>query len=198
MTTNQKGAVAELAIALAAVKLGVEVYRPLAEGGRSDLIFEVDGRLLRVQCKWASRRGEAVVVRCYSSRRNRAGLLRRIYAAGEIDAFAAYCPELDRCYFLPYELFEGRTEINLRLTPTPNNQQLKVNWASSYEFEATLSGDPGAIAQLGERRRGTPKVTGSNPVGSTHRARRRPPGATGTARIASTVPARPKSRLRRR
>jgi hypothetical protein len=165
MTTNQKGAVAELEIALAAVKLGIEAYRPVVEGGRYDLIFEVDERLLRVQCKWATCRGERVVVRCYSSRRNGDGLLRRIYMAGEIDAFAAYCPELDCCYFLPFGLFEGRTEINLRLTPTRNNQSLNVNWASSYEFGATLARQ-GAIAQLGERLHGMQEVTGSNPVGS--------------------------------
>jgi hypothetical protein len=36
MTTDQKGAVAEAAIALAAMKLGIDVYRPLGEGGRYD------------------------------------------------------------------------------------------------------------------------------------------------------------------
>src|SRR5262245_51830843 len=41
MTTDQKGAIAEAAIALAAMKLGVDVYRPLGEGGRYDLILDV-------------------------------------------------------------------------------------------------------------------------------------------------------------
>ena len=50
VTTDQKGAVAELAIALAAVRLGVDVYRPVAEGGRYDLIFEIGERLWRLQC----------------------------------------------------------------------------------------------------------------------------------------------------
>jgi hypothetical protein len=43
MTTDQKGAIAEAAIALAAMKLGVDVYRPLGEGGRYDLILDVLG-----------------------------------------------------------------------------------------------------------------------------------------------------------
>jgi hypothetical protein len=166
MTTDQKGAIAELAIALAAVRPGIDVYRPVAEGGRYDLIFEIDDRLWRVQGKWAPRHGDVVVVRCYSSRRTREGLLRRIYAPGEIDAFAAYCPQLNRCYFLPYALFESRTEVALRVAPTRNNQNRGVNWASQYEFEATL-GREGAVAQLGERESGTLEVTGSIPVGST-------------------------------
>ena len=44
MTTDQKGAIAEAAIALAAMKLGVDVYRPLGEGGRYDLILDVGSR----------------------------------------------------------------------------------------------------------------------------------------------------------
>jgi PD-(D/E)XK nuclease superfamily protein len=168
MTTDQKGGIAELAIALAAAKLGVEVYRPLVEGGRYDLIFGIHGRLLRVQCKWAPLERDVVVIRCYSSRRNRGGLLRRKYEPGEIDAFAAYCPGTDMCYFLRYELFSGRTQIALRLRPARNNQSAGVNWAKDFELAATL-GALGAVAQLGERRHGMAEATGSSPVGSISR-----------------------------
>jgi PD-(D/E)XK endonuclease len=100
LTTDQKGNIAEVAITLAALRLGIDVYRPIGEGGRYDLILDLAGGLSRVQCKWACRRVDVVIVRCYSSRRNRHGLLRRIYAEGEIDAFAAYC-EGDRSVFPP-------------------------------------------------------------------------------------------------
>jgi hypothetical protein len=150
MTTDQKGAIAEAAIAFHAMKLGIEVYRPLAEGGRFDLILEVDGKLLRVQCKWATRYGEVVLVRCYSARRARQGLVRRLYTANEIDAFAAYCFELDRCFFLPIDLFPNR-EISLRLSPARNNQRRGIRWADDFDFAARLVGDHGAVAQLGER-----------------------------------------------
>jgi PD-(D/E)XK endonuclease len=139
LSTDQKGNIAENAIVLAAVKLGIDVYRPVGEGGRYDMIFEVGAKLWRVQCKWAPRHGDVVVLRCYSSRRNRDGLLRRIYADGEIDAFAAYCQEIDACYFLPYEFFRNRTQVQLRLNPCTNSQNLKVNWAADFEFAATLS-----------------------------------------------------------
>jgi hypothetical protein len=90
---------------------------------RYDLIFDLRDRLVRVQCKWATRRGDVLVVRCCSHRRNRDGLVRRSYATGEIDAFAAYCVDLDRSYFLPFELFAARTAIQLRLAPARNNQR---------------------------------------------------------------------------
>jgi PD-(D/E)XK endonuclease len=90
----------------------------------------------------------------------------RTYSADEIDAFAAYCEDVDRCYFLPFEVFGDRRNVQLRLAPRKNNQAQGINWASDYEFAAKLGG-LGAVAQLGERRRGTPKATGSSPVGST-------------------------------
>ena len=165
LTTDQKGNIAELAIARSAIEIGIDVYRPVGEGGRYDMIFEIEEQLWRIQCKWAPRDGDVVVLRCYSCRRNRDGLVRRKYIEGEIDAFAAYCPDTDRCYFLPFSLFLDRSQVLLRLAPSKNNQQLGINWARDYEFAATL-GRPGAVAQLGERQRGTLEATGSSPVGS--------------------------------
>jgi hypothetical protein len=63
MTTDQKGAIAEAAIALAATRLNIDVYKPVAEGGRCDLILGIGNQLMRVQCKWASLVKDVVVVR---------------------------------------------------------------------------------------------------------------------------------------
>ena len=117
MTTDQKGAIAETAITAAAVRLGIGVWRPVVGGERYDLIFDINRRLLRVQCKWAVRRGETISVRCYSSRRTRGGFVKQPYSREEIDALAAYCPELDCCYFLPLDCFPPRILIQLRLSP---------------------------------------------------------------------------------
>src|SRR5438046_2744138 len=55
LSTDRQGAIAETAIAHEAIKLGIDVYRPLVEGGRFDIIFAFpDGRLARVQWKWAT------------------------------------------------------------------------------------------------------------------------------------------------
>ena len=166
LSTDRKGAIAELAIARSALELGVDVYRPMAEGGRYDLIFDIVGQLVRVQCKWAPLYREVIVLRCYSSRRGFDGLRRRPYQPGELDAYAAYCPDTDRCYFVPLETFAGRVQVVLRLSPTKNHQRERINWAENYEFAARL-GRSGAVAQLGERDAGSVEVTGSSPVGST-------------------------------
>jgi hypothetical protein len=134
LTTNQKGAVAELAIACAAAKAGVGVLRPVCDE-RYDLVFDLRGRFIRVQCKTAVRRGEVVVVRCRTCRRSADGLVRGTYSSDEIDAFAAFCPELDRSFFLPLDQISARTAIQLRLATSRNNQRERVNWADDYDFE---------------------------------------------------------------
>ena len=139
LSTDQKGAIAELAIAKAAIARRIGVYRPLSDGERYDLIFDLGDRLDRVQCKWAPLHGDVIVVRVYSSRRAADGLRRRRYAPGEIDALAAYCPDLDRCFYLPSERIAGRVQLHLRTAPSRNNQSCGVNWADDFSFEGLQS-----------------------------------------------------------
>jgi hypothetical protein len=90
-----------------------------------------------------------------------------LYTPDEIDAFAAYCRELDRCFFIPIEAFPDTTQIMLRLSPTRNNQRRGINWADDFDFAARLGQHQGAVAQLGERRDGIAEARGSSPLGST-------------------------------
>ena len=168
LTADQKGAIAESAIVHAAIKLGIGVFRPLTDGHRYDLVFEVDDRLLRIQCKWAVQLENVVMVRCYSARRTINGMLNRPYTADEVDLVAAYCASIDRCFVLPPELFGGRRHVHLRLRSARNNQSQGINWADDYSFDRLASTSTnGAVAQLGERRAGSAKARGSSPLGST-------------------------------
>jgi hypothetical protein len=138
LTTDRKGAIAELAIVSEALKLGVDVYKPCFDGGRYDLIFGVGSALLRIQCKWATISKNVVTIRCYSSRRGRDGYIKRAYSSDEIDALAAYCPDLERCFLVPIARIDGRPTVHLRVAPTRNNQIRGVNRAEDFEFAATL------------------------------------------------------------
>jgi hypothetical protein len=167
LTPSQKGSIAESAIVAAAIKLGIAVFRPVNEGLRYDLVFELEHEFVRVQCKWTVLRGGAVTLPCFSRGRSADGFVNRPYTADEIDAFAAYCPQVDRCYFLRLADFPDHRLIQLRVVPTRNNQQRGIHWAEEYEFGATLGCVPGAVAQLGERADGIREVRGSIPLGST-------------------------------
>jgi prevent-host-death family protein len=158
---NQKGNVAELAIAAEAAKLGLPVFAPLTEHGRYDLVLEVGDDLLRVQCKWGCCDGKTISVQLVSSYHSPTrGYVTRTYSADEVDAIAIYCEQTKRCYLLPIELVAGMRHLTLRLAPPRNNQRAALNLAAEYEFR-------GAVAQLAERRRGTAEARGSNPLSST-------------------------------
>jgi PD-(D/E)XK endonuclease len=159
LTPTEKGAIAEAKIHAAAVEAGIVVARPLTEGRRYDLIFDVGRRLLRVQCKWATRRGDVIQLDARTSRLTPAGYVRTTYAATEVDGLAAYCPELDACFYMPIEDLAGRAFVHLRLWPTRNGQLAGVTMADQYRL--------GAVAQLGERLRGTQEAVGSSPISST-------------------------------
>jgi PD-(D/E)XK endonuclease len=159
LTSSQKGAAAEAKIAAEAIRLGMEVYRPIAEGGRCDLILGMADSLLRVQCKWAPRVGDVIRVWIRTSRHTPTrGYVQTTYSATEVDALGVYCADLDRCYLLPISLVEGRRAIFLRLAPARNCQKLGIHLAEKYEL--------GAIAQLGERGAGSAEVAGSSPASS--------------------------------
>ena len=162
LTPGRKGAIAETAFAAHATRLGFDVYAPVAEGGRCDLILDTGPRLLRVQCKWGRRVRGVISVNLHTFRRTRDGYVRTVYSASEVDAIGVYCAALDRCYLLPISLLDGRRGLHLRVDPSKNNQRSLVNWASDYEL--------GAIAQLGERVTGSHEVAGSSPASSTSEA----------------------------
>lgn len=92
-------------------------------------------------------------------RLNRGRSQRPTYTVDEIDALAAYCDSLRRCYLLPAEMVAGKGLVHLRLKPTRNGQRAAVSFAAAYEL--------GAVAQLAERVSGTHEAGGSNPPSST-------------------------------
>jgi hypothetical protein len=73
LTTDQKGAFAESMIAAVAIGEGIGVSRPVTDE-RYDLIFDIGGRLWRIQCKWAVRLKDVVVIPCRRIRRGPEGI----------------------------------------------------------------------------------------------------------------------------
>jgi prevent-host-death family protein len=159
LTSNHKGNIAEAAIALHAIRLGIEVLKPIAEHGRYDLAFDLGDRIIRVQCKWARLQGAVICINLVGFRWTSSGSVRSKYTGEEIDAVAAYCEPLDRVYLLPASEVVDRSAFYLRIAPAKNAQRAAINWANNYSL--------GAIAQSGERLRGTQEVAGSSPASST-------------------------------
>ena len=143
MNSNAKGALAEQAIVLAAMKLQLPVWRPASEHSRADLMLEIGGNLQRVQVKWGrlSASRDVVLALLRTSRCTPSGHVRTTYNDEEIDLFGVYCGDLDRSFLLPASQFAGRQHVSLRLTPSRNGQQACINLADDFTFD-------GAVAQL--------------------------------------------------
>jgi hypothetical protein len=140
LTPSQKGAAAEAAIAAAAIRMGLVVLRPLCEGGRYDLVIDLEPELLRVQCKWANRLSSVLSINLSGSRLTPAGYVRTTYTAAEVDAIGAYSAELESCFLIPIAEVNERRGVHLRLEPARNNQARRIRWAHDYEFGAMVLG----------------------------------------------------------
>jgi hypothetical protein len=134
LTPSQKGAVAEAVITSMVIQLGLTVLRPLCEGRCYDLAIDLEPELLRVQCKLARSLPGVLSVHLQACRHTPHGYVRTSYSAAEVDAIAAYSPELHRGFLIPISEASGRRAIRLRLEPTKNNQPQGIKWARDYEL----------------------------------------------------------------
>jgi hypothetical protein len=128
-TRKQKGDLAELKVACDLRRRGYLVSIPFGEEAPYDLVIDRNGRLERVQVKYADQKHHgSVEVRCYSQTVI-GGKVRSVtpYTAETIDWLALYEATSDRCYYLPAaELGGGRMRLTMRFAPTANGQVRKV------------------------------------------------------------------------
>jgi|SRR5579864_1605620 len=128
---TSKGKTSEAVILAALVRLGKHVLVPWGEE-RYDLAIDDDGRLMRVQCKTGTLRNGCIVFKtCITDARRPGG---DGGYAGQIDAFAIYCPELDRVYFVPIGALPSRFFGYLRVHPARNRQTWNIRWARDFEL----------------------------------------------------------------
>jgi len=116
MDTKLKGDVAEQAAVLQALKRGWGVLKPVGDRHPYDLVFDVQGTLVKIQVKLAwfySTRGNYVV----DNRRtgtNRRKMVRRSYRKTDFDFALVYLEDRDLFYIFPVEVFTGYgSEIHL-------------------------------------------------------------------------------------
>ena len=129
---SQIGADAEREVAYALERAGWAVFLPFfAAHSRIDMVaVGPDGDAVTVQVKTAplAQNGTVVVFRTCSNTGNTPAAY-----VGEVDAFAFWCPELQRAYLMPVE-DAPRRGGHLRLTPPANNQTRRVRFAADYEI----------------------------------------------------------------
>ena len=114
-----------------ALKRGYKVAIPFGEDWRYDLIVLRKGKLERVQCKFTKSDGKVIIVRCRSV--NNWNEIK--YNQYDIDWLSIYDETTQKCYYIPSVMLgvAGRSQINLRIKPSQNNQVKTILWARDFE-----------------------------------------------------------------
>jgi hypothetical protein len=107
---------------------------PFGNNQRYDLVLDLGGSFVRVQCKTGRLRDGCVVFRAQSVRSNTREKVLRDYK-DDVELFIVYCPETGRLYVIPIA-DATRTQGTLRVDPTGNRQSKRVRWARDYELPA--------------------------------------------------------------
>jgi PD-(D/E)XK endonuclease len=141
---KRKGDLAELKVAADLLARACRLSFPFGEDHDYDLIADYEGRLHRVQVKYSRSDGRVVKVKCFSHSLT-GGRIRstKHYTSATIDWIAVYDVTSDRCYYVPSWMLgaEGRSQLMLRLTPSRNNQSLRIRRAEDY-LDPDFSRDP--------------------------------------------------------
>jgi PD-(D/E)XK endonuclease len=128
---TSKGKTSEAILLAALVALGKSVLIPWGEE-RFDLVLYEGARFVRVQCKTGTHRNGLVVFKtCITDARRPLG---DGGYAGQVDAFAVYCPQLKRAFFVPIDAITSPFWGYLRVDPPLNGQVRNIRWARDYEL----------------------------------------------------------------
>lgn len=133
MNSKEVGDISEAMVIAAFLKAGKNVLIPFGDKNRFDLVTEEAGVFKRVQIKTARKKGEIITFKLYSSTRQKGKRIDTPYQ-GQIELFAAYCPETDKVYTVPVDIC-GTSLFTLRLSKAANGIKKGVHYAKDYEFK---------------------------------------------------------------
>ena len=116
MDTKLKGDIAEQAAVLYALQKGWGVLQPIGDRLAYDLVFDIEGTLLRMQVKsaWFDASKENWVVDNRRTKTNRRNMVRSPYSNQDFDFALVYIDQLDIWYIFPCDVFNDYgSEIHL-------------------------------------------------------------------------------------
>ena len=137
--TKDKGDVGVACVIADLTKHGIDVALPISEHLPFDLLaISPEGPVAKISVKFRtmSHTGK-VVIPASSSWADRHGSHSRAHSAGDYDALAIYCPDTERCYYLPWNEMQP-CNTTLRILDARNGQKLGVRMAEQFT-------DPGRI-----------------------------------------------------
>ena len=139
MDSKQIGNITELEVLTYVTKLGYQVSIPFGDRERYDQIWDINGRLLKIQVKTShliDKEENGIVFSCRSNTKVQGKIKHSRYTADEIDYFATFWN--GQCYMVP--ISETSTEKTLRFNLPKNGQRKGISFAKDYTVEEVLKG----------------------------------------------------------
>ena len=136
LTPKEKGNLTELQCLVAFAEQGLKVSIPYGENCRYDFILDVNGTLLKIQCKTSHliTSEDGFEFRCRSINSTRKGIFETRYTKEDIDYFATYFE--GQCYLVPVEEC-GAAKV-LRFNYPKNGQKRGISLAKNYLLEEVI------------------------------------------------------------
>ena len=116
MNTSHKGSLAEQAVTLEALKRGWGVLKPIGDCLPYDVVFDIEGTLVKIQVKlaWFDDTRENYVIDNRRTKTNRSVMIREVYALTDFDFAIAYLMDINVFYVFPVDVFISyASEIHL-------------------------------------------------------------------------------------
>lgn len=162
MYTAQKGDIGEQAVILQALRRGWGVLEPKGNNLPYDLVFDISGKLCKIQVKqaWMDEKSQNYVVDNRRTKTNRRQMVREGYSTTDFD-FAVVCiPDSELFYIFPVDVFISfasqismveaeRRQRKPRSAAYRGNWQLIEDWAVQEETPVRLPlkvGETSAVA----------------------------------------------------
>ena len=127
------GEITEQEVALAFLKQGILLSKPLVQSSRYDFIADINNKLYKIQVKTGNFKENAYLEFATStSHTNTKGTLNISYTADDVDFFATMYE--GQCFLIPYELC-GKRNQRIRFVPTQNGQTKGILFAKDFKLE---------------------------------------------------------------
>lgn len=136
MNTKLIGDLVEAKFLSLCIEHGITISKPFGDNARYDYIIDINGTLLRIQCKHGRIKGENLIANT-CSHSPYSNIPRRSYI-GEADYFAVYSENLNKFYLIKIDENTPVGNLSLRLCPTKNGQVKGVSFADTFEFHKII------------------------------------------------------------
>lgn len=133
--TKRKGDISEQKAVTKLLELEVDVFTPVGENTRIDLIYEINENLTRVQVKTGRFENGYVAFNCAKVHSNATSNKRTSYK-DDVDEFIVYCHSRDELYIVSIkEIPETEMRLRIEKSDSPNASYNRTNWAEDYLLE---------------------------------------------------------------